>query len=261
MATRGAERAQPRTRGMNDPIVRGVVYQLVVVVLVGAFLAFLVHNTAVNLVPQHKTTGFDFLGATAGFDIQFSLIPYKPRRLLLAGLPRGPDEHAAGFGHRHRADNDTRLRHRGCPRVAQLDHLAAGFGLCRDAEECAAAAAALLLVLRCPAGHARRAQQFHAVRRLRPQPARAVYTGSRFQRARAVGPGSADHRRNCNGHPPGLGPPAARGHGRTLPGPADRARHPHRAPGNRLVPLRRHGCVRRSPPLRLQLRGRPDPSA
>lgn len=80
----------PRTSLLNDPVFRGVIYQLLVVVLVVGFLGWIVLNTAQNLAIQNKTTGFDFLFRTAGFDIGFSLIPWSRASLyweaFLAGL-------------------------------------------------------------------------------------------------------------------------------------------------------------------------------
>jgi general L-amino acid transport system permease protein len=66
----------PRTFFLNDPVIRGIVYQIVVAVLVVAFGVWIIYNTAVNLAAQNKTTGFDFLGKAAGFDVLFSLIPF-----------------------------------------------------------------------------------------------------------------------------------------------------------------------------------------
>jgi general L-amino acid transport system permease protein len=66
----------PRTFIFNDPVARGIIYQIVVTVLVVGFLVWIVQNTAVNLAAQNKTTGFDFLWKTSGFDISFSLFPF-----------------------------------------------------------------------------------------------------------------------------------------------------------------------------------------
>jgi general L-amino acid transport system permease protein len=68
--------APPRTFFLNDPVVRGVFYQILVGVLVILFFWWIITNTAANLAAQNKTTGFDFLGKTAGFDISFSLFPW-----------------------------------------------------------------------------------------------------------------------------------------------------------------------------------------
>ena len=68
--------AAPRVAFYNDPVIRGIIYQVVVATLLVAFIAWIVGNTAANLAAQNKTTGFDFLWKTAGFDISFSLLPW-----------------------------------------------------------------------------------------------------------------------------------------------------------------------------------------
>lgn len=82
--------APPRTSLLNDPVVRGIVYQVLVAAAVIAFFAWIVLNTAQNLAMQNKTTGFDFLFRTAGFDISFTLFPWSRTSLywqaFLAGL-------------------------------------------------------------------------------------------------------------------------------------------------------------------------------
>ena len=69
--------AAPRVAFYNDPVIRGIIYQVVVAVLLVTFIAWIVGNTATNLASQNKTTGFDFLWKTAGFDISFSLLPWS----------------------------------------------------------------------------------------------------------------------------------------------------------------------------------------
>ena len=69
----GRHHAPPRTSFLNDPVIRGIFYQVVVAILVVAFFVWIIANTAQNLAAQNKTTGFDFLTKTAGFDISFSL--------------------------------------------------------------------------------------------------------------------------------------------------------------------------------------------
>jgi general L-amino acid transport system permease protein len=71
-----ARREPPQTFFLNDPVVRGIVYQIVVGILVVLFFVWIIGNTAANLAAQNKTTGFDFLWKTAGFDISFSLLPW-----------------------------------------------------------------------------------------------------------------------------------------------------------------------------------------
>lgn len=72
-----AQPAPTRSFSLNDPVIRGVFYQVVVAILVVLFLVWIVNNTAANLQAQNKTSGFDFLGKTAGFDISFSLLPWS----------------------------------------------------------------------------------------------------------------------------------------------------------------------------------------
>ncbi|MEQ1900767.1 MAG: amino acid ABC transporter permease [Devosia sp.] len=68
--------APPRTAFYNDPAIRGLLYQALVVFVVVGFFYWLVANAITNLKAQGKTFGFDFLWNTAGFDVSFKLIPY-----------------------------------------------------------------------------------------------------------------------------------------------------------------------------------------
>jgi general L-amino acid transport system permease protein len=68
---------RPRVFFLNDPEIRGYIYQFVVAALIIAFLYWVIGNTAANLAAQNKTTGFDFLWKTAGFDISFTLFPWS----------------------------------------------------------------------------------------------------------------------------------------------------------------------------------------
>jgi general L-amino acid transport system permease protein len=69
--------AAPRASFFNDPVIRGIIYQVVVAALIISFILWIIGNTAANLAAQNKTTGFDFLWRTAGFDISFSLLPWS----------------------------------------------------------------------------------------------------------------------------------------------------------------------------------------
>lgn len=69
--------AAPRASFFNDPVIRGIIYQVVVAALLLGFILWIIGNTAANLAAQNKTTGFDFLWRTAGFDISFSLLPWS----------------------------------------------------------------------------------------------------------------------------------------------------------------------------------------
>ncbi|MBN9361116.1 MULTISPECIES: amino acid ABC transporter permease [unclassified Devosia] len=90
MASIDTAQPPPRSFSFNDPVVRGVIYQIVVAVLVVAFLVWIVNNTAINLKAQNKTSGFDFLWKTAGFNISFTLFPFDRTSLywqaFLVGL-------------------------------------------------------------------------------------------------------------------------------------------------------------------------------
>src|SRR5712691_4060138 len=74
----------------RDEWVRGIVLQVVFVTVIAAILAFLAHNTIVNLRRQNIATGFGFLDHEAAFGIGESLIAYTPAdsygRAFLVGL-------------------------------------------------------------------------------------------------------------------------------------------------------------------------------
>ena len=73
----------------NDPVIRGWVFQLVVVGLVGLLAWFLVSNTVENLERQKIASGFSYLDREAGFEIGDSMIAYSPAdtygRAILVG--------------------------------------------------------------------------------------------------------------------------------------------------------------------------------
>ena len=74
----------------SDPQIRSVVWQILFVGIVVALVAFLVHNTLVNLRRQNIASGFGFLDREAAFGIGESLIAYSPAdtyaRAFLVGL-------------------------------------------------------------------------------------------------------------------------------------------------------------------------------
>ncbi|MDD5029218.1 MAG: ABC transporter permease subunit [Rhodoferax sp.] len=55
---------------------RGVVYQIIAIMLIGSVVWFLAHNTLVNMRIRGIQSGFDFLTQSAGFDIGESLYPF-----------------------------------------------------------------------------------------------------------------------------------------------------------------------------------------
>lgn len=77
MAMQDAVRqAPPRTSLFNDPAIRGIIYQVVVIALVVGGGTWLVLNAIQNLAAQGKNMGFEFLTRTSGFDIGFSIIDF-----------------------------------------------------------------------------------------------------------------------------------------------------------------------------------------
>ena len=74
----------------NDVRIRGVILQIVVLVVLIGFVAFIVHNTATNLARLGVASGFGFLDSVAGFDISITLIDYSltsnNARVFLVGL-------------------------------------------------------------------------------------------------------------------------------------------------------------------------------
>jgi len=74
----------------NDPVVRGWVFQIVVVGLVALLAWFLVSNTIENLQRQKIASGFHYLEREAGFEIGDTMIAYSPAstyaRAILVGM-------------------------------------------------------------------------------------------------------------------------------------------------------------------------------
>ncbi len=70
--------AMPRKRdwSLRSRAVRGIVYQVVALGLIGLALWFLAHNTLENMRVRGIQSGFDFLGGPAGFDIGELPVPY-----------------------------------------------------------------------------------------------------------------------------------------------------------------------------------------
>ena len=65
------------TKPWNDPAVRSIFFQAVLLIAVVSFGMYIFGNTAANLEKQGIATGFDFLGTTAGFGIITHLIDYS----------------------------------------------------------------------------------------------------------------------------------------------------------------------------------------
>jgi len=89
----GSVRAEPGDSFdfFHDKRVRSIFYQLLTAGIVGWLVWFLVSNTAHNLETRGMSVGFGFLNDSAGFAIDFKLIPYQPgvdsyARVLLLGI-------------------------------------------------------------------------------------------------------------------------------------------------------------------------------
>ena len=74
----------------NDPKIRALVFQVLVVIAVTAIGLYLVNNTLANMESRGISTGFGFLSNESGFKILFSLIDYDAThtygRTFLVGL-------------------------------------------------------------------------------------------------------------------------------------------------------------------------------
>ncbi len=70
--------APTRVAWWNDQRIRAIFYQVAVLGVVAAVVAYLVSNTLTNLAARQIATGFGFLGREAGFGISESPIPYSP---------------------------------------------------------------------------------------------------------------------------------------------------------------------------------------
>ena len=76
MATRPPP-THKREWSLRSRAVRGVIYQVVALGLIGFVIWFLAHNTMENMRVRGIQSGFDFLLQPAGFDIGERMIPYE----------------------------------------------------------------------------------------------------------------------------------------------------------------------------------------
>jgi general L-amino acid transport system permease protein len=92
MATQTGLRTQdePRVSWINDPKVRGIVFQLVVAVALVLFVWWIIGNTSENLRRANISSGFGFLDGRAGFDVSQTMIEFTANstfsRALIVGL-------------------------------------------------------------------------------------------------------------------------------------------------------------------------------
>ena len=74
MPAQAVDSSPPKVSPLYDPRIRGLVYQVALVVAV-AFLVYTAATNAVeNLQRAHIASGFGFLSTTAGFDISQSFM-------------------------------------------------------------------------------------------------------------------------------------------------------------------------------------------
>ncbi|MHB8909440.1 MAG: amino acid ABC transporter permease [Syntrophales bacterium] len=71
---------------LNDPKIRAILYQIVVLGMVGLLGYYLFSNTVANLHRQSIATGFGFLQKEASFEVGESLIPYSAADTYLKAL-------------------------------------------------------------------------------------------------------------------------------------------------------------------------------
>ncbi len=72
-------KSPPKTRDWSwrSRHVRGLVFQVIAISLIGLAVWFLAHNTLTNMRVRGIQSGFDFLTSPAGFDIGETLAPYQ----------------------------------------------------------------------------------------------------------------------------------------------------------------------------------------
>src|SRR5215510_1328903 len=61
----------------RDPRVRSIIFQVVVLVALALFVAWIINNTATNLQKRGVASGFDFLWNISGFPISQTLVHYE----------------------------------------------------------------------------------------------------------------------------------------------------------------------------------------
>ncbi|MEO9337383.1 amino acid ABC transporter permease [Mesorhizobium sp. SB112] len=80
----------PRASFMNDPKIRGLVYQVLLFAVIIGCVYWIVGNTVENLRRANISSGFGFLNGRSGFDISQSMVDYtsdaRYSRALLVGL-------------------------------------------------------------------------------------------------------------------------------------------------------------------------------
>jgi general L-amino acid transport system permease protein len=82
--------ASPRSSFLYDPKIRGIIFQIIVIVLLALAVSWVVSNVVENLRRANISSGFGFLRGRAGFDIAITLVPFTSDstfgRALIVGL-------------------------------------------------------------------------------------------------------------------------------------------------------------------------------
>lgn len=81
-----AEPAGQKAAWINDPKIRSILYQIVVLGVVGLLGYYLFSNTVENLKRQSIATGFGFLAKESSFEVGESLIPYSAADTYMRAL-------------------------------------------------------------------------------------------------------------------------------------------------------------------------------
>ncbi|MEO3998733.1 amino acid ABC transporter permease [Mesorhizobium sp. CAU 1732] len=72
-----------RAAFLNDPRIRGIIYQVLALAALIAVVFWIVNNTIENLRRANISSGFGFLNARSGFDIAQTLIPYSSNSIYI----------------------------------------------------------------------------------------------------------------------------------------------------------------------------------
>ena len=75
-ATIARGKDKPAGSILNDPKVRGLIYQAITLILIVVFIYWVASNTVENLRRANIASGYDFLNGRAGFDVGQSLIAF-----------------------------------------------------------------------------------------------------------------------------------------------------------------------------------------
>ena len=78
IADKGSTARSSDDKIWNNPTIRGVFWQIVMIVAVVGSVYYLANNAITNLQRQHIASGFGFLNREAGFDISEKLVDYDP---------------------------------------------------------------------------------------------------------------------------------------------------------------------------------------